>query len=479
VDPSVTVNRQVLAEPDAALQERVWASLADGTPLVTAAPRGKGMVVLFHVTANADWSNLPLTGMFVEMLRRTLDLAPGAGGGAAPGTAAATTGAAWTPTRILDGAGNLLSPPPEAEPIAARDMDAAKASATHPAGLYARGGAERALNIEIPQEALQPIANLPANINTRSFAASPEVPLAPWLFAAAFVLFLLDCLAALVLSGNWRRLRQATAAVFLAALMAPAALPSGAEAQDAAADFALNSTLNTHLAYVVTDDAETDDTSEKGLAGLGNILLARTSVEPGDPVGINIERDEIVFFPLLYWPVSASTPQPSAQALAKIDAYMKNGGTIFFDTREDGMGFDALAGEPSPALLALRRILENLDIPALEPVPPEHVLTKSFYLLQSFPGRYALGRLWVEAADAATSAGNADGVSSIIIGSNDYAAAWAQDDGGRALYAAVPGGEEQREYAYRSGINIVMYALTGNYKADQVHVPSLLERLGQ
>ena len=75
--------------------------------------------------------------------------------------------------------------------------------------------------------------------------------------------------------------------------------------------------------------------------------------------------------------------------------------------------------------------------------------------------------------------GSADGVSSILITSNDLAAAWALDSSGRPLYPVVPGGENQREMAFRTGINIVMHALTGNYKADQVHVPALLERLGQ
>ncbi len=175
----------------------------------------------------------------------------------------------------------------------------------------------------------------------------------------------------------------------------------------------------------------------------------------------------------------ANAPEPSAAALAKLDTYMKNGGTILFDTREDGADFGSMTGSASPAVESLRRILAKLDIPALEPVPPDHVLTKAFYLLQSFPGRYDLGEVWVERNDGQNGSGNADGVSSIMIGSNDYAAAWATDDSGRPLFATVPGGERQRELSYRSGINFVMYALTGNYKADQVHVPALLERLGQ
>jgi hypothetical protein len=72
-----------------------------------------------------------------------------------------------------------------------------------------------------------------------------------------------------------------------------------------------------------------------------------------------------------------------------------------------------------------------------------------------------------------------DGVSGYVIGGHDWAAAWAVDDLGQPIAAVVPGGEHQREMALRFGVNLVMYTLTGNYKADQVHVPAILERLGQ
>jgi hypothetical protein len=103
--------------------------------------------------------------------------------------------------------------------------------------------------------------------------------------------------------------------------------------------------------------------------------------------------------------------------------------------------------------------------------------------MRGFPGRWDGGTLWVEAQttddNGERRALKSDGVSSILITSNDFAGAWALDENNRAMFAAVPGGDVQREMAFRSGVNIVMYALTGNYKADQVHVPALLERLGQ
>ncbi len=478
-DPTIRVSRQVLAEPDAELSAKVWAALEDGTPLVTAKREGKGLVLLFHVTANADWSNLPLTGLFVEMLRRVLDVAPRAGGGTVAG-ARENPGeaAAFAPYRALSGMGDLIDPAPETLPIAAAAFDKASALPATPAGLYRRGSGERAINIAGVRNELTPIRDLPSGVARRDLTPLPAQPLAPYAFTAAFLFFVFDCLAALFLGGGLARLRQrSAAAVMFLAVFLP--LPDPARA-DPAEDFAMRSALETHIAYVITGDAEIDRVSEEGLRGLNLILNERTSVEAGEPIGVNIERDEIVFFPLLYWPVKSDAPVPSAEALARIDAYMKNGGTILFDLREDGTGTGALLGGGSATAEALTRMLAKLDIPALEPVPTDHVLTKAFYLMQTFPGRYDQGPLWVERADAqGTSAGNADGVSAIIIGSNDYAGEWALDANGEPLYAAIPGTGRQREMAFRAGINIIMYALTGNYKADQVHVPDLLERLGQ
>ena len=180
--------------------------------------------------------------------------------------------------------------------------------------------------------------------------------------------------------------------------------------------------------------------------------------------------------------MSDDSAMPSAAAISRIDAYMKNGGSVLFDTRDRIA--DIGGGGASPETRRLQMILADLDIPPLEPVPADHVLTKSFFLLDIFPGRYADGPLWVEALpeqsdDGARPARAGDGVSSILITGNDMAGAWAIDDTGTPLFSTVPPDPWQREFAYRAGVNIVMYMLTGNYKSDQVHIPALLERLGQ
>jgi len=268
------------------------------------------------------------------------------------------------------------------------------------------------------------------------------------------------------------------------ALLPQTLLPAGAEEEPKAAtpadEFALKASLQTHLAYVITGDPEIDRTSEEGLSGLSKILRARTALEPADPMGVDIEKDELAFFPILYWPVREDAKPLSDTTLAKIDAFMKQGGLIIFDTRDH----DTELTGASTQNKALTRLVGQLDIPPLEPVPENHVLTKSFYLMRSFPGRFDGGSLWVEAepqdeAERTERSRRTDGVSSIVITSNDFAGAWALDESNRPIYPTVPGGEVQREMAFRAGVNIVMYALTGNYKADQVHVPALLERLGQ
>ena len=482
VPDDVTVTRQVLAEPDGALANRTWAALADGTPLVTAAPLGKGWLILFHVTADTSWSNLPLSGTFVEMLKRIVAFSSGAAGGAKTADASQPV----APYRLLDGYGRFVTPGAEAQPLSG-DVAAVVPNIQHPPGLYGTEEGFRALNL-LGDKAALPVLDLSAvqRVAVRTYPTAKPTELAPWLLALALFLLALDALAVLWLNGGFRmRRRAATAAMLLAALAGGAlALAPQAKADQANDAFAMEAVAKTHLAYVITGDPQVDTISKAGLAGLSAVLADRTALEPGEPMGVNPERDELSFFPLIYWPIDPSTPLPSSAAMAKIDAYMRQGGSVLFDTRdqlERSTTFDSFSG--TPAAERLRQMLANLDIPPLEPVPADHVLTKAFYLLNDFPGRYAGGPLWVEATEAQDRADRpaqaGDGVSTILITENDFAGAWARDAAGGFLFPTVPNDPLQREMAYRAGINIVMYTLTGNYKADQVHVPALLERLGQ
>jgi Domain of unknown function (DUF4159)/Aerotolerance regulator N-terminal len=486
VPTDVSVTRQVLAEPDSTLTDRTWATLADGTPLVTAQRRGKGMIVLFHVTADTRWSDLPISGTFVEMLKRIVSFASSS----PPGDTAGARGTreVLPPTRILDGFGVFGAPPASARSVPAGF--AGRATFDHPPGFYGPPEGLLAVNVLTTADRLNPLDSSALNARRESYRVSKPQDLRGPILLSALALAALDAVIVFLLAGGMRqviRRRAPAAAAFVLAIIAVGLFTAGQAFAQTSDEQALKSTLETRLAYVVTGDAEVDRISKAGLQGLTLFLAQRTALEAGEPIGLDPGRDELAFYPLIYWAIVASAPKPTREALEHIDAYMKRGGTVLFDTR------DAIeapvtpgGGNQGPGMQALRAILSSLDIPELEPVPREHVLTKTFYLLKEFPGRFNSGQLWVEALPAASDdeaasrpARAGDGVSSILITSNDLAGAWAVRQDGQAMLPLVSAEPRQRELAFRAGVNIVMYTLTGNYKADQVHVPALLERLGQ
>jgi hypothetical protein len=478
IPQEVTVTEQVLAQNDPALPQRTIAALADGTPLVTRKAVGQGQVVLVHVTANAEWSTLPLSGLFVQMLERlAVSTRP-----AAP-KAADLVGQTWVPQTLLDAYGQSV----DAGTLAGVSGEAlARAisvgpDATLPPGLYAGADRRVAVNVITPDTSLT-VATWPGETRIEGLESAPEQGLKGIFLAAALALLMVDILAALWISGRLAGVRRGGAA--LAVLAACLAVVPQARAQSGD-DFAIRATSGVVLAHVLTGDPQVDRIAEAGLVGLGNRLWERTSIEPDAPMSVNIETDELAFFPFLYWPITTSQALPSATAYARLNDYLRTGGLILFDTRDgDTAGF----GGTTPEVQHLQRIAAGLDIPPLEQIPADHVLTRSFYLLQDFPGRYAGPTLWVEAAppDAEKAEGMPfrnlnDGVTPVVIGGNDWAAAWAVDDQGAPMFPIGRGyaGERQRETAIRFGINLIMHVLTGNYKSDQVHVPALLERLGQ
>jgi len=421
--------------------------LADGTPLVTGAPLGNGWLVLLHTTAWPEWSNLGLSGLFPGMLRRLLDMSRGVAGRASERP--------LPPLELLDGFGRQVAPGGAAEALPPRTASLAPGP-RHPPGYYGDDSGRVAINLGPQVTTLAPLA-LPAGARALPLDDRPaERDLQPILLLAAVLLLVLDALAVAALGGGLRA--RAAAVTVVAQLCAQA--PS-ARADDQA--MVMQAALSTRLAYVVTGDARADEASRLGLAGLTLELSQRTTAALGEPMGVDVTHDPLMVFPLLYWPVTDAQGSLAEGARAAINDYLRKGGMIMFDTRD--------GGQDGPE--RLRALTAGLDIPPLAQVTSDHVLTRSFYLLREMPGRIAGAPVFAQAGGDPAN----DNVSPVVIGGNDYAAAWALDARGQAAYAVVPGGEEQRELAFRFGINLVMYALTGSYKSDQVHLPIILERL--
>ncbi len=475
VPDEVRVSAQVIAQPDPSLAERVIASLSDGTPLVTRKREGAGQIVLFHVTANAEWSSLPLSVLFVQMLERlAVSTRP------ADPTAEDLAGTIWVPDKTLSAFGDVEDSGTLAG-VAGEILAEGQIGPELRPGLYA--GEDRRIALNVVSEDTELVSAIwPDRIPIEGLTVIPERALKGVFLSLALAALLVDVLASLWLSGRLIGLRASTATVVVAMLML---LPEPSAAQTSDDRFGIDATAEVVLAYVVTGDASLDQTAQAGLRGLSDVLFRRTSVEPAEPVAVNLETDELSFFPFLYWPISVSQPLPSTEAYAKLNRYLRSGGMILFDTRDANVANFGEAGENGRKL---RQLAAPLDIPPLEPIPSDHVLTRTFYLLQDFPGRYASRDVWVEAApaDAEQIEGMPfrnlnDNVTPVVIGGNDWASAWATDANGNRMFPIGRGyaGERQREIAYRFGINLVMHVLTGNYKSDQVHVPALLDRLGQ
>ncbi len=406
------------------------------------------------------------------------------------------------PFQLLSASGELAPPSSEAKPLIVEKDKLPDVSINTPPGFYGNEDGLKALNIfEGNDIKLQPISQpaLSVGITPTSYSADQSISLRGPFFAAAAMLLALDTLLMLWLRGAFRsrmkiRSKVAGIAILIAATSAisliPAATPSARAQEPQTHDDSkpgdeaiINSVSKTHLAYIITGNAATDDISKAGLRGLSFALLDKTALEPGDPIGVDPAKDELAFYPLIYWPIDPDAQMPSPEAIAKVDAYMQQGGTVLFDTRDQLQAGASLDPAASPANQRLRAILNGMNVPALEPVPDDHVLTKSFFIMPDFPGRYEGSPLWVEATAPTNAAQDrpvrtGDGVSPIMITANDFAGAWAVDEQGNPMLPTVPNDPMQRIYAIRGGVNIVMYMLTGNYKSDQVHVPALLERLG-
>ncbi len=298
------------------------------------------------------------------------------------------------PLRTLDGFGAFGPPPSTAKPLSADYRD--RASVDHPPGFYGPADGPLAVNALAAADRIAPLDTSALRARRASYTNSEPHDLRGILLSSALALFLIDAIVVAMLGAGLaallRRRAAPAALVFAFLLTAMLAMPSPSRADDKD-DFAIKAVSQTRLAYVVTGNADVDSIVKAGMAGLTLFLAQRTALEAGDPVGVDPARDELAFFPLIYWPIVPGASKPPQDAINRIDAYMKQGGTVVFDTRD---AIEAPPGEggasQTPGMQTLRNILSSLDVPELEPVPRDHVLTKTFYLLRDFPGRFDSAR---------------------------------------------------------------------------------------
>jgi len=472
IPDNITVRQQVLADPAQDLEGKIWAQLEDGTPLITAAPLGRGHLVLVHTTADPLWSDLALSGLYLDILKKIVRLS------GRTSVQLNTNYKHLDPVLVMDGTGTLVAPPPSVHPLAVKELEESIPNSRHPPGIYSKGGFQYALNLGTNLPPLKSVGKMPSGVAYSHYEAAYERSLMPYLLAAALILFFLDWIIMMVLTSGvlsfTRPTRTDSMKALMLSLLSLLCFTTPAQAQETTAKQQEEKyAQGFYLAYVRTGDVALDQTTRTGLETLSKTLKTRTSIEPDGVAEINPETDTLAFFPLLYWSIGPSQSSLSDKALSNIQHYLDHGGTIIFDTRDNAQSKNSYTASPNMKLL--RRMISTLNIPPLAPIPDDHVLGKTFYLLKTYPGRYKSSTLWIEQQ----SASGRDGVSSVIIGGNDWAGAWAEGPPDpMTRFKAFPSKKNTRqEMALRFGVNLVMYTLTGNYKADQVHLPHILKRL--
>ncbi|AGF74770.1 hypothetical protein BAnh1_08960 [Bartonella australis AUST/NH1] len=481
----VTVSRQILAEPNSDLFEKTWLSLADGTPLITAATRGKGTLVFVHIAPDPTWSNLPLSGFFTQMLQKLIALSAHENETSMQ-IKAATIQPPW---KILTADGQLQTPPSHVAPLVIDAQKPPLPSYRTPPGLYGFKDNLHAFNLLNHSSRLVKQSPLPPYLNEVTLSYDiKEKDLTGLFFGLASLLLALDSFLVLWAGRAFFLNRKSSILLLLFCVASFDISPPNisvvhAQSSEKYNEITVQAAGSTHLAYVATNNYEIDATSKSGLETLSRFIAERTMLSPGSVVALDLDKDELAFYPLIYWPIDANSPMPTRKSLEKISAFMKHGGTILFDTRDQISANLDLEGTATPASQRLRAILNELNIPSLEPASSDHVVARSFYIMPDFPGRYRGSLLWVEASSVNKESKNSiaagDNVSSLLITANNFADAWALDEKGTWKYPLVPNDPMQRLWAFRAGLNIVIYTLTGNYKADQVHVPALLERFNR
>ncbi|EJF89212.1 DUF4159 domain-containing protein [Bartonella tamiae] len=483
----VTVSRQILAEPSPTLFDKTLLSLNDGTPLVTASTLGKGKLIFIHTAPEPSWTTLPLSGFFVEMLKKLVQFSAVYDENLQEEHV--NQNSSRQPWRVLNGQGQLEMAGSHVLPLLLTDK-ASLPNYNHPPGFYGRENNLYALNLLDQTSKFLPLdyASFGKNSQILDYSAGDEIRLHGPLLILAALLFALDSLLILGVGRFFKKRRHILSLLIIGisiSVVFPLYYPTPVHAQDLSQkdQILVQSAGKTHLAYVITGDSQIDNISKTALESLSQFVEARTTIDFGAVSGLDLDKDELAFYPLIYWPIDAKTTIPSEKAIEKINAYMLYGGTVLFDTRDQITAGLNLEGSATPNTQRLREILSGLNIPALEQTPPEHVISRSFYLMPDFPGRYRGSPLWIESSAMATRDDrpiySGDGISSILITANDMAGAWSHDGKGSWTFPLVPDDPMQRIWAFRGGLNIIMYTLTGNYKADQVHVPALLERLDQ
>lgn len=484
IDPNIQINGLVRTEESNNVD--IWARLKDKSPLISAKKMGQGYIVLIHMPASSIWSNLALSKYQYEFLRRIMSKTQGQ---SLPVSERAPT-LPLVPQIIINGNGKIEKPNENIKAIAPEDWQKASPSFLTPPGIYEGGSSlfiMNALKTDFNIEALNPPNYFKKlNIENNQFAFKPILVLFGALLLLFDMIFSSKSNLKFKKPKSFKNIGKIMGALALISLFGFEASPNISKAQNldenslvpwgqvldepppigSQQETKTNSTLK--LAYIITNDEHINNEAKQGLEALAKAMTMRTNAEVAEVVGIHPNSDELAFYPIIYWLLPDNPQSLDEKSTKALDFYMQNGGVVFIDTKGKGKSIKASQD-------AVKAALNGLHVPPLEKTPQDHVLNRTFYLLHSYPSNFGDANLFIESKESSNMSAN-DGVSPIIIGDGEFAAVWAKFNNQSPL-ASRNQEELDQELAIRFGINICMYALTGQYKNDQLHIPMILQRI--
>ena len=455
VPKDIVFKKQLIVDNDNS-NLQIVASLSDKTPLVSLGKRNRGKVFLFHVTANNDWSNLPISSLFAGMLQRIILLSE-------KNITESITNLSLT--KEINSFGDLKNTIRNYTVKDSAVLKKVAPSKKFPPGIYENKELTVALNLSNKISDKHFKNSFDKRYRILSNFTEQIIDLRPFLIKIILLMFITDMIISMILQNHFKFIsffykKKSIMSIFFFLILFV----------NSDSVYSENLLNDTYLAYIKTNDEKLNAISYSGLNTIKNLLETRTSVSPKAVIEIDIIKDPIYSIPFLYWPLSKDLIEINIKTETKIKNYLANGGMILFDVI--GFSRENFSLENSK-FKKIENFLSSIEANNLTPITKDHTLTKSFYLLKKFPGRWDNKNLLIESSNLEVN----DGVSSVILGFNDWASAWALDNNNNPIFPVVPGGERQREISYRFGINITMYALTGNYKSDQIHFKSILNRL--
>ncbi|MDC3091076.1 DUF4159 domain-containing protein [Rickettsiales bacterium] len=432
----------------------IWMKLENGTPLVSSFPYSKGRLIFFHLPLNNSWSNFSLSYSFLDILERIVGQTKGIN---------SKKDRFLKPYLTLGGFGDLQKP--SSQNLSLKNFNEnkeIKINYFHPPGLYKDSDGIISLNMSNHLDQTFKLYKFDDNYISEIIDTDKSKSLMPILLMISILLFMIETFITLfqrqlIIFDKKLLLRRF---IFLFIIIY-------SNFSIAATDKYIPEYMENRIGYILSGNEQIDNLSENGLNVISRFVSAKTASIFDTPKSIALDKDNLYFYPLIYWPIISNLNEIKVEEKKKIESFIEDGGLLLIDCNIEKSSL-----EFSMCFRNIEFFFRTMQISKFTLLNNKNPISKSFYLLNSFPGRRN-NDVYV----AYNNSKSTDNAASIILGDNYWAEAWAKDEQNRYIFPLLENMENQRLLSLRFGLNLIIYALTGNYKTDQVHIPEILKRM--